>query len=109
MEFDELRKRAIAIREQYAARERANYGRSWTVEEIAMGFVGDVGDLMKLVMAQRGIRAIPDAKEKLAHELADCLWAVIVLSEMYGVDLERAFLTTMDDLETHIASQRQDT
>ncbi len=61
---------------------------------------------MKLVMAQHGIRDIPDSKEKLAHELADCLWAVVVLADIYGVDLERAFLTTMDDLETHIASQR---
>ncbi len=106
MEFQELTRRAIAIREQYAGLERAKYGRAWSGEEIAMGFVGDVGDLMKLVMAQHGIREIPDAKEKLGHELADCLWAVIVLAEVYGVDLEQAFLTTMDDLETHIAAQR---
>lgn len=106
MEFEEIRQRAMEIRQRYAALEQAMYGRSWSGEEIAMGFVGDVGDLMKLVMAQHGIRDIPDPKEKLAHELADCLWAVIVLSDRYGVDLERAFLTTMDDLETHIASQR---
>ncbi len=106
MEFQEVQQRAIEIRQRYAALEQAKFGRSWSGEEIAMGFVGDVGDLMKLVMAQHGIRDIPDAKEKLGHELADCLWAVIVLAEVYGVDLERAFLTTMDDLETHIASQR---
>jgi len=106
MEFQELTQRAIAVREQYAGLERAKYGRSWSGEEIAMGFVGDVGDLMKLVMARHGIREIPDANEKLGHELADCLWAVIVLAKVYDVDLERAFLTTMDDLETHIAAQR---
>ncbi len=106
MEFQEVQQRAIEIRQRYAALEQARFGRSWSGKEIAMGFVGDVGDLMKLVMAQHGIRDIPDAKEKLGHELADCLWAVIVLAEVYGVNLERAFLTTMDDLETHIASQR---
>lgn len=106
MEFQEVKRRAMAIRQQYAVLEQEKFGRSWSGEEIAMGFVGDVGDLMKLVMARHGIRDIPDASEKLAHELADCLWAVLVLSEIYGVDLERAFLTMMDNLETHIASQR---
>ncbi|MGI8687514.1 MAG: MazG nucleotide pyrophosphohydrolase domain-containing protein [Thermomicrobiales bacterium] len=106
MEFQDMQQRAMEVRQRYAALEQTKFGRSWTGEEIAMGFVGDVGDLMKLVMAQHGIRDIPDAKQKLGHELADCLWAVIVLADVYGVDLERAFLTTMDDLETHIASQR---
>jgi len=58
-----------------------------------------VGDLVKLVMAQNGRRAIPDAESKLAHELADCLWSVIVLADGHGIDLEKAFLDTMDDLE----------
>lgn len=106
MEFQEVQQRAMEIRQRYAALEEAKFGRSWSGEEIAMGFVGDVGDLIKLVMARHGIRDIPDANEKLGHELADCLWAVIVLAEVYGGDLERAFLTTMDDLETHIASQK---
>jgi NTP pyrophosphatase (non-canonical NTP hydrolase) len=56
-------------------------------------------------MAHSGIRNIPDPEQKIAHELADCLWSVLVLSEMYGVDIEHAFLQTMDELEQHIASQ----
>jgi NTP pyrophosphatase (non-canonical NTP hydrolase) len=70
-----------------------------------MGLVGDVGDLIKLVMAHKGVRSIPGAEQKLAHELADCLWSVLVLSEMYKVDLENAFMQTMDELEHHIAVQ----
>ena len=31
--------------------------------------VGDVGDLAKLATAKEGVRPIPDADEKLAHEL----------------------------------------
>ncbi|MBI5304072.1 MAG: nucleotide pyrophosphohydrolase [Chloroflexi bacterium] len=106
MEIRALSERALDVRNQYAELERANYGRAWTREEIALGFVGDVGDLAKLVMAQNGIRHIEHADEKLAHELADCLWSILVLAQMHGVDLERAFLTTMDDLEKHIHSQR---
>ena len=100
-------RRAMEVRQRYAELEQTAYGRVWTKEEVALGFVGDVGDLIKLVMAHSGIRRIPDAERKLAHELADCLWSVLVLSEMYGVDLERAFLQTMDELEQHIASQRR--
>ena len=61
--------------------------------------LGDVGDLMKLVQAAAGVRAIPDARARLAHELADCLWSVMVLADLHGIDLEQAFLETMDALE----------
>ena len=102
MEFRDLVRRAMEVRRQYAVLEQATYGRAWTREEVALGFVGDVGDLMKLILAKNGVRAIPDAEQKLAHELADCLWSVLVLSQMYGIDLECAFLQTMDNLEQHI-------
>jgi len=54
------------------------------------------------VVAQNGRRAIPEAESKLAHELADCLWSVIVLADGHGIDLEKAFLNTMDDLESWV-------
>jgi NTP pyrophosphatase (non-canonical NTP hydrolase) len=102
MELRDLIERAMQIRQQYAEWETARYGRAWTDEEIALGFVGDVGDLAKLILARQGVRAIPDADAKLVHELADCLWSVIVLSEHFGIDLEAAFLNTMDELESHL-------
>ncbi len=105
MEFRALVQRAVDVRQQYAEFEERKYGRAWTREEVVQGFVGDVGDLVKLAMAHSGIRNIPDAEQKLAHELADCPWSVLVLSEMYGVDIEHAFLQTMDELEQQIASQ----
>ena len=53
MDVRDLLKRAIDIRQQYAELEHKRYGRSWTEQEIALGFVGDVGDLMKLGLAAR--------------------------------------------------------
>jgi NTP pyrophosphatase (non-canonical NTP hydrolase) len=53
--------------------------------------MGDVGDLAKLVQAKEGIREIANVDEKLAHELADCLWCVLVLANKYHIDLEGAF------------------
>lgn len=62
-----------------------------------------MGDLVKLVQANNGIRDIPDARIRLEHELADCLWSVCVLADAYAIDLEQAFLGTMDELEKLIA------
>ncbi len=95
----------MAIRQRYAALEERRYGRSWTREEVALGFVGDVGDLMKFVQAEEGVRAIPESRQKIAHELADCLWSVITLSRLYEIDLEAAFCATMDELERVIPEE----
>ena len=73
MEFQAVVNRAVAIRELYIAFEQRKYGNPWSNEEILLGFVGDVGDLAKLVVAQNDSRDIPDNRQKLEHELADCL------------------------------------
>jgi len=102
MNLPQLTARALQIRDCFAAREKAQRGREWTREEIMQGFVVDVGDLMKLVMAKSGARDVPGVDAKLAHELADCLWSVLVLARAYDIDLERAFLRTMDELEAKL-------
>jgi NTP pyrophosphatase (non-canonical NTP hydrolase) len=107
MEMQNLAQRARAVRRLYAAFEQRSYGRSWTAEELALGFVGDVGDLMKLVVAREGVRAIPDAEAKLRHELADCLWSLFVLADCHRVDLEQAFIETTPRFEDFTAEQFQ--
>ena len=103
MELSDLTHRALQIRQRFAEAERVKTGHPWTREEIMQGFVVDVGDLMKLVMAKAGRRAVADVDRGLAHELADCLWSVLVLAQLYDVDLEREFLATMDGLEAKLA------
>lgn len=100
MDFQNIIDRALAIRKLYEDKERQLYGSPWTREEIALGFVGDVGDLAKLVMAENGKREIENSKEKLEHELADCLWSVIVLAKLHDVELEQSFLNTIDNWRT---------
>jgi len=73
MEFQKIIERAMHVRGQYEAKEKQQYGSAWTSEEVALGFVGDVGDLAKLVMAESGTRSIANSREKLEHELSDCL------------------------------------
>lgn len=89
----------MQIRQCFAAYEQRRTGRTWTREEIMQGFVVDVGDLMKLVMAKAGARRVDNVDAKLAHELSDCLWSILVLARLYGLDLEKEFLKTMDELE----------
>ena len=103
MNFQQLTEQALAIRTKYADFETKRNGREWTGEELALGFVGDVGDLMKLVQAKEGIRAAENVDEALAHELSDCLWSIIVLADKYNVDLETAFVKTMGDLDNRLS------
>lgn len=107
MDFQNIIDRALTIRKLYKEKEKQLYGSSWTNEEIMLGFVGDVGDLAKLVMAENGKREIENSKEKLEHELADCLWSVIVLAKMHDVELEQSFLNTMDKLEDYLLGTQE--
>ena len=102
MEFQKIIDRALEIRKLYEQKEKQLYGSSWTSEEIALGFVGDVGNLTKLISAVNGRRNILNSKEKLKHELSDCLWSIIVLSNLHGVEIEKSFMETMDRLERHL-------
>ena len=51
----QLTARARRIRELYTAQAIAAGTRPWGPAELAQGFVGDVGALMKLVMAKEGL------------------------------------------------------
>jgi NTP pyrophosphatase (non-canonical NTP hydrolase) len=105
MELAALAERAQTVRQLYSEMEQKTYCQSWGAKDIALGLIGDVGDLAKLVLAKEGVRDISDMDAKLAHELADCLWSVLVLARIYEVDLEAAFLETMDELEVKIRAQ----
>jgi hypothetical protein len=103
MEFSSLSDRALQIHQAFADRAHRDGTRPWTREEIMQGFVVDVGDLMKLTMAKAGARSVAgDIDAQLAHELSDCLWSVLVLARLHGVDLEREFARTMDGIEAKL-------
>ncbi|MFC0629262.1 nucleotide pyrophosphohydrolase [Kribbella deserti] len=106
MDFAEMRGRALEVRALYADWEVRRDGRAWSATELMNGFTGDVGDLAKLVGAHAGSRPGPeDLPAALGHELADCLWSVLVIADAVGVDLEQAFTSTMNDLEDHVRAQ----
>jgi len=105
MDFKQIIEKAVEVRNKYSELEKKKYGKEWTKEQIAQGFVGDVGDLIKLIMAKSGVRNTEDIDNKLAHELSDCLWCILVLANKYEVDLEKSFLNTMTELKKRIESE----
>ena len=102
--LNDLQARALEIAGLYDELNLAERGRTWTRADTMMGFVGDVGDLAKLVMAAEGVRSDLGSREALEHELADCLWSVLVLAARYDVDLGSAFERTMDELADRLTT-----
>lgn len=98
--------KAIFIRDRYRALTIAEGNKPWGAAERMQGFMGDVGDLAKLVMAKNGFRTYPDLNKKIRHEIADCLWSVIVLADELGIDVEQAFFETMRELEERTPQAR---
>jgi NTP pyrophosphatase (non-canonical NTP hydrolase) len=105
MNFSDLETSALRLNELYEQLEIKRYGRIWTTAELALGFVGDVGDLAKLIQANAGIRDIDDSKAKLGHELSDCLWSIIVLANKCGIDLEAEFVRNTREIAEYVSGE----
>lgn len=108
MNFADLQTSALRLNELYEQLEIKRYGRAWTTQELALGFVGDVGDLAKLIQANAGVRDIDDCKSKLGHELSDCLWSILVLANKCGIDLEAEYARNTHEL-IEFVSKKLDT
>jgi NTP pyrophosphatase (non-canonical NTP hydrolase) len=105
MKFSDLENSALQLNELYEQLEIKRYGRVWTTGELALGFVGDVGDLAKLIQANAGVRTIDDCKAKLGHELSDCLWSIMVLANKCGIDLEAEFVRNTSEIAQYVSGE----
>jgi NTP pyrophosphatase (non-canonical NTP hydrolase) len=99
MNLQDITVEAINIKELYAKKNKADGNKAWGVAEFTQGFVGDAGDLVKLIMAKEGYRHKDNIDEKIAHELADCLWSILIIANELNIDLEEAFEKTMKELK----------
>ncbi len=105
MNFADLEKSALRLNDLYEQLEIKRWGRPWTTQELALGFVGDVGDLAKLIQAHAGVRDIDDCKAKLGHELSDCLWSILVLAHKCGIDLEAEYARNTRELIEYVSGE----
>ena len=109
MDFSEAVRRSMKIRRLYHELEERNHGAAWTKQEDVIGFVYDVGELGRMVMAAEG-RWVHrgDLKKDLEDKLAECVWWLCVLSERLGIDLDAAFASKMAELEGSLSSSLKD-
>lgn len=105
MNYDDLSKRAIEVRIKYDTLNQIKQNTTWNEQDLMAGFVGDVGDLSKIIMAKNGLRNMDNIDEKLAHELSDCLWSILVLADKYKIDLLAEFYKNMASINQHIDSE----
>jgi len=106
MQLQDLISRANEILGKYNELNKQKHRNQWKVEDLMAGFVGDVGDLSKIIMAKKGLRSIDEVDKKLAHELADCLWSVLVISSKYQIDIGEEFNKTMYEIEARIDQEK---
>ena len=105
MELRDAVAEAVRIRAKFATHEQREYGREWSLSDLVAGLATDVGDLARLVAAKQGLRPAPDDLDAaLAHEVADCLWAVLVIAAQVGVDVPTAFESGMRHLDAYLDS-----
>ena len=102
-----MQQRAVAVRRTFAEFETATYGQEWTVEDLVMGLLSDLGDLSSIIQTVEGKRPSrwDDPMAALEHELSDCFWVLFVLADRYGIDIGTAFQDTMTSIESWLATQ----
>lgn len=96
MQFSDVIIRARQIRAKYVELEKKRDGKEWSREQFMQGFLGDIEDL-KSILNSTNIDS-----DKLGHELADCLWSLIILADKHNINLEGSFVKTMNDLERRL-------
>ena len=100
MDIQDLIKRNKEVWKYYVESDKQRLGHEWPRGEYTRALAADIGALIKLTMAKDGLRDVDDSDQKLMHEMGDCLSALFIVAEKYGIDIEQAFLHTMDELET---------
>jgi len=101
--------RARHIRDLYKQLEERLHGSAWTPQEVMLGYVYDIGELSRLVMAsQDRWMHEGDLPQELEGKLSECLWWVLVLADRLGVDITKAFTAKMDALDAQLSKSVAD-
>jgi|GEM_PF-1641067 len=59
----------------------------------------DFGELVEQIMAKEKFRDGKDIDKKIEHELADCLWAILMIAKHLDIDLEKSYLQMIKDVQ----------
>jgi hypothetical protein len=108
-ELKELQYRALVIANHYDDYNRAKGRKTWDLNDYTDGLVGDVGDLMKLIMGARNRRNVEGGEgveAKIEHELNDIMFSLLLLYKVFRLDPDESFLKAMDVLEKRVVGMK---
>ncbi|THV29974.1 MazG nucleotide pyrophosphohydrolase domain-containing protein [Glycomyces paridis] len=103
MELEALRQQALELADRFDRLNAAQGQQPWGPKDLMLGLSGDVGDLAKAIQVAENARTLPGTS--IEHELADCLWSLLVLADRYGIDLEQAFTTLVDGMGERVEAK----
>jgi NTP pyrophosphatase (non-canonical NTP hydrolase) len=106
-DMKDLQHRALIIANHYDDYNRQVGRKGWDARDYTEGLVGDVGDLMKAIMAVHDRRDMLDATAKVEHELNDVMWSLLVLYKLFQLDPAISFQKAMDELEKRLINMKQ--
>jgi NTP pyrophosphatase (non-canonical NTP hydrolase) len=74
-------------------------GKGWTPFVMVTDLLEEAGEVAAAIKGLEGFKPPekPKTKEMLATELSDLLYMILVLAENYGIELEEAFMQTVND------------
>ncbi len=99
MELSELTELGNIIDQEYI-RSGQEKGYNSRTPLIYAGFLmTDFGELVEQIMAKEKFRDGQDVDKKIEHELADCLWAILMIAKHLNVDLETAYKQMVKDVQ----------
>jgi len=94
---------ALNVRALYEILENRFNGKTWSLNEMAIGFSNDVGYVGRLLLAHDGTWPIDgDSTAELKHKLAESLWWTFVIADRLGIDIDEAFSDTMASISTNL-------
>jgi hypothetical protein len=97
--------RAMHVRGLYHQLEERHEGSAWSPEDDMLGPGQRHRNRSRLEMAAGG-RWVPDGdvSAHTADKLSESLWWILVIARRLDVDIDRAFVATMDRIEMHLES-----
>jgi NTP pyrophosphatase (non-canonical NTP hydrolase) len=74
-------------------------GKGWTPFVMVTDLLEEAGEVASVVKGLEGFKPLdkPKTKEMMATELSDLLYIIFILAEQYGIELEEAFMQTVND------------
>lgn len=111
MSLEQLNHQALEINEKYKKLNHKRGQKQWGILDYAMGLSGDIGDLNKTLMALHNLRnggTEEELRSELSHELADCLWSILLISNLANIDLEQTYIESMAKLNQKLDSSLEE-